>query len=324
MRDASICRAVILFVVYAVCAPLADAWGDAVLLLAEPYGRSAGFNPTGHVGIYLTRVCAERPTVLRRCRPGEVGAVVSRYNRVGGVDWVAVPLIPYLYAVEQATDVPTFASTEAVRELRDRYRRRHLQDVVSDTDSATDRHWFQLIGAVYDRQLVAVSVHTTPEQDDRLIETLNRRDNHRRFNIFFRNCADFARDLVNEFYYPRAIRSNAIGDLGLTTPKQIVKAMVRYGRRHPEAGLTAYLIPQVPGSRPQSGRPRGVLESFLKVKKYSVPLAVIQPWVPVGLAAGYLSTGRFNPHRLATRSVDPPGLERLAQAAATDGVAPAE
>jgi hypothetical protein len=40
-----------------------------------------------------------------------------------------------------------------------------------------------------------------------------------------------------------------------------------------------------------------------------VPLAIVQPWVPVGLAAGYFATGRFNPHRHATRALTPIELE---------------
>lgn len=298
------------------CIGVAPAGADAVLLLAEPYGRAGSLNPTGHVGVYLTRVCADTPTVLRRCREGESGAVVSRYNNVAGLDWAAIPLVPYLYGVGRAADVPSVVTPDQVRTLREAYRRDHLRDLIPDAVADVDRHWFQLAGAVYDRQLIAFSVRTTAEQDDRLIDALNRRDNTRRFNIFFRNCADFARDLMNGFFYPKAIRSNVIADLGLTTPKQIVKALVRYDRRHPEAELTAYVIPQTPGNRPQSGRARGVLESFLKVKKYSVPLAVLQPWVPVGLAAGYLGTGRFNPQRLATDVLDPEGLERQAQMAA--------
>lgn len=294
----------------------ARAEADAVLLLAAPYGRTAGFNPTGHVGVYLTRVCADSPTVLRRCREGETGAVVSRYNKVADLDWAAIPLIPYLYGVQQATDVPTEVTPALVRALRETYRRSQLRELIPDTVAVTDARWVQLVGAAYDRQFVAVSVRTTPEQDDGLIAAFNARENRHRFNLLFRNCADFARDLINDHYYPGALRSNRIGDLGLTTPKQVAKALARFGSRRPETKLTAYVIPQVPGLRPKSGPTRGVLESLLKVKKYSVPLAIVQPWVPVGLAAGYLTTGRFNPHRLASYAVEPDGLEREALLAA--------
>jgi hypothetical protein len=55
---------------------------------------------------------------LRRCREGELGVVISRYNKVGGHDWIAIPLIPYLYAVENPDDVPLFANAKLVAFLR--------------------------------------------------------------------------------------------------------------------------------------------------------------------------------------------------------------
>jgi hypothetical protein len=290
------------------------AYADAALLLAEPYNRPGGFNPVahaGHAGVYLTRVCAATSTVLRRCRAGEAGVVISRYDQVGERDWVAIPLLPYLYAVERAADVPTFATPDVVLTLRDKYRRAHLRDIVPDAPSGDPPkvRWTQLVGAAYDRRIIAFSVKTTPEQDDALIAELNSGENRRRFNVFVRNCADFARALMSR-YDAGAMRSSFITDLGFTTPKQIAKALVRHGTRRPDAGLTAYLIPQIPGNRRDSRRARGVFESLLKTKKYSVPLAIVQPWVAIGLATSYFATGRFDPHRHATRVLTPVEIER--------------
>ncbi|WP_291983958.1 hypothetical protein [Luteitalea sp.] len=311
-------RLVCLALLWLLCGSSSRAAADVVLLLAEPYGRAAGFNPTGHVGVYLTRVCADTPTSLRRCRDGEVGAVVSRYNKVGDFDWAAVPLLPYLYGVTQAADVPVTTTPADVRALREAYRQAHLRDLIPDDVATRHQRWWQLIGAAYDRQFVAISVTTTAAQDDRLIEALNAGENRHRFNVLFRNCADFARDVINDHYYPGALGNNLIADLGVTTPKQVARALARYGRRHVDVDLTAFVIPQVPGHRPPSPRARGVLESFLRVKKYSIPLAAVQPWVPVGLAAGYLTTGRFNPHRLATHTLAPEDLERQARQGVID------
>ena len=68
--------------------------------------RLGFFTATGHAAVYLSGVCAETPVKLRPCAPGETGIVISRYDAVGGYDWVAIPLIPYLYAVERAQEVP--------------------------------------------------------------------------------------------------------------------------------------------------------------------------------------------------------------------------
>ncbi len=82
---------------------------DAALLMEEPYAEFGAFNPTGHAAIYLNHICAESPTRLRPCRAGEPGAVISRYHKIGGYDWLAIPLVPYLYAVERGQDVPSTA-----------------------------------------------------------------------------------------------------------------------------------------------------------------------------------------------------------------------
>jgi hypothetical protein len=240
------------------CLLSSHAYADAALLLAEPYNRPGGFNPVahaGHAGVYLTRVCAATPTVLRRCRAGEAGVVISRYDRVGVMDWVGIPLMPYLYAVERAADVPTFATSDAVLTLRDDYRRARLHDIFPDPapGEPPSVRWTQLIGAAYDRQIIAFSVKTTPEQDDALIAEMNGGENRRRFNVFVRNCADFARDLLSR-YHPSAMRSSFIADMGFTTPKQIAKALVRHGTRRPDAGFAAYLIPQIPGNRREPAR----------------------------------------------------------------------
>src|ERR1700756_3976436 len=107
----------------------AFAGSSATLLLEEPYGRLGFFTATGHAAVYLSGVCADTPLVLRPCAPGETGVVISRYDGGGGYDWVAIPLIPYLYAVERAEDVPLFANAKMAAFLRDRYRRKHLEDI---------------------------------------------------------------------------------------------------------------------------------------------------------------------------------------------------
>ena len=97
---------------------------SATLLLEEPYGKLGFFTATGHAAVYLSGVCAETPVALRPCNPGELGAVISRYDEVGGYDWIAVPLIPYLYAVDDSADIPLFVDPKVVTFLRDQYRRK--------------------------------------------------------------------------------------------------------------------------------------------------------------------------------------------------------
>ena len=265
------------------------------LFVEEPFGTFGALNPTGHAAVYLNHVCAETPTVLRRCAAGEAGVVISRYHHVAGYDWVAIPLIPYLYAVERPEEVPGWADQEAVISLRDAYRREHLRQFIPDgPDGDTPPgEWTQLIGASYDRRIYGLEIDTTDAQDDRLIDELNSEPNRAHFNLFFHNCADFSRKLIDSDY-PKAVRRSFSADLGMTTPKQIAKSLVSYGRHHPEVQLSIFYIPQVPGEMPRSHKIRGVCESLVRSKKYAIPLAVLHPWIAGTVVVGYLGGGRLN------------------------------
>lgn len=284
----------------------AVAHADIALLLEEPYGAFGGMTPTGHAAIYLSRVCAETPLELRRCRPGEQGVVLSRYHRIGGYDWIAIPPIPYLYAVPRSDQVPEWVSPQEVASLREAYRRAHLEEIVPDEcDGRTPRgDWTQLVGAAYDRTIYTFGMETTEEQDDELIQRFNSGPNHTRFSLLFRNCADFARQVIN-FFYPRAVHRNLIADLGIMTPKQAAKCVVRYSKKHPDLQFSSFVIPQVAGTLPRSSAVRGVLESFVKSKRYVVPLAplaVLHPAVGAGMAYAWVGESHFEPRQIAAAS----------------------
>jgi hypothetical protein len=289
--------AVSLAVTVLACASFARA--SATLFLEEPYGKLGFFTATGHAAVYLSGVCADSPLVLRRCAPGETGVVIARYNGVGGYDWVAIPLIPYLYAVDHAEDIPLFADAKMVASLRDRYRRRRLEDVIPDKNGETPGgNWYELVGSSYDRTIYGFEIATTPTQDLALIRKLNSSPNQSHFSTVARNCADFAKDIIN-FYYPKALHRSVVADVGITTPKQMAKMLVRYDQRHPQIHYSRLVIAQVPGSMPRSFAVHGVVESFFKSKKYIVPSAVASPIFAGCVFAVYLGSGagRFEPAR---------------------------
>ena len=294
----------ILVVVLAACT--LSAHGAATLLLEEPYGDFGAMNPTGHAAVFLSRVCAENPTVLRMCATGEQGVVISRYRSIGGYDWIAVPLTPYLYAVEHTYEVPVSADKQLVELLRDRYRHEHLRDLVPDEEDGEppSGSWVELVGAAYNRKIYGFEIETTTAQDEALIRWLNGRPNRSSFNLFFHNCADFAKGIIN-FYQPHALHRSVLADAGMTTPKQITRCLVHYAKKHPELEFTTFVIPQVPGTAARSKPVHGVLESLVKTKKYAVPLFIFHPWFSTGMFAAYLGTGRFNPNHYAFNTYEP-------------------
>jgi hypothetical protein len=279
-------------------ASASQARADATLLLEEPYGRFGFFTATGHAAVYLSRVCAESPTVLRPCREGETGVVLSRYNRIAGYDWLAVPLIPYLYAVEEPDEVPLFANPKIVAFLRNQYRKNHFAAIAPDDGNGEppEGNWTQLVGAAYNRTIYGFSIATSEAQDDEFIRQYNSRPNVSHFDLLTHNCADFAAGVIN-FYYPKTLHRNVIADAGITTPKQIAKLLAHFSARHPELPSASFVIPQVPGTLSRSTPVHGVIESVLKSKKYVLPVAVLHPVIAGILAAAYLGEGRFDPAR---------------------------
>ncbi|HST10413.1 MAG TPA: hypothetical protein VLL05_08540 [Terriglobales bacterium] len=292
-------------------------WADATLLVQEPYGFFGAINPTGHASVYLSRVCAETPVVLRRCDPGEFGIVISRYRKLSGYDWVAIPLVPYLYAVEDSASIPEEANPETVADLRDGYRRKHLREIVPDgAGGQTPKgSWVELVGAAYNRKIYGFQIETTEAQDQYLISVLNSRKNKSHFDLFLNNCADFSRGILN-LYYAGAIRRNYIADAGITTPQQIAKSLISYMKHHPDLPLSTFDLPQIPGSRQPSHRVDGVSASLVKSKKYILPLAAFHPWVACSIFAIYMANGRFDVTHYAETEYTPVDLSKMQDSAA--------
>jgi hypothetical protein len=288
-------RKLSVILLFCLCAaPSAQA--AATLFLGEPYGYDAAFAGTGHAAVYLSSVCATSPVILRRCSPGETGIVLSRYRGIGGYDWLAIPVLPYLYAVEKQEDIPLFADTKVVAFLRDRYRRDHLESLVPDLPGGgtPDGVWYELIGASYLRTIYAFEIETTPEQDAKLILMLNDRTNRQRWNLVTANCADFARQIIS-YYYPHSVHRSIIGDLGVTTPKQLGRTLSKYSRRHPELQPARFVIPQIPGTIARSKRVKGVFEVMLTSKKYMWPIFLFHPYAAGAAVAVYVQHWHFNP-----------------------------
>jgi hypothetical protein len=285
------------------------AHASVTLLLEEPYGTFGGMNPTGHAAVYLSNVCAASPLSLRRCGRGEQGVVISRYHRISGYDWIAIPLLPYLYAVDRPDQVPSTVSPDGVDALRDAYRRGNLLEIAPNNEDGTtpSGDWIQLVGAAYDRTIYVFGIETTAAQDDEFIDRYNTRANDEHFNLIFHNCADFARQAI-DFYYPHAVHRSLFGDAGIMTPKQAAKSLVSYSKHHPKLQFSSFAIPQIPGTVPRSTRVRGVFESLVKSKRYALPLvsmAVLHPYFGGPLAFAWIEGSHFNPRRIADPEESP-------------------
>ncbi|HVG27094.1 MAG TPA: hypothetical protein VM865_05780 [Acidobacteriaceae bacterium] len=303
------------------------------LLLEQPYGGLGRVNPMGHSALYFDHICAASPTELRPCRPGELGAVVSRYDGIHDYDWLAVPLVPYLYAVESPAEIPDWMTHADVARVRDEYRRRWLQAVAPNLPdgSSPGGNWYELVGSAYDRTIYGFTVDTTAEQEARLIALFNDRRNRQRYNGLFRNCADFARVTINRLY-PHAVRRNFVADFGFTTPKSVARGLSHYAEKHPEVHLRQFVIPQVEGTLPRSHEVQGITEGL--IKRYGVPLVVLSPIATGVVFVAYMGHGRLDMPRdapvldlreqamaLTTGAAGPPAAGRRTEAPGADATA---
>ena len=287
-------RAIAFFLVALALSSLAcrRSCAQAAMLMEEPFGFFGFLNPTGHDAVFFARICAETPVKLRRCAPDEFGAVITRYQGIAGYDWIAIPLLPYLYSVESASEIPARTDREAVTSLRDQYHDAHLLSLGKDVPRGDDvkRGWSQFVGVAYERRIYAYRFRTTEAQDNELIARMNAETNRSRFNLLSRNCADFTRGILN-FYFPGAFRRGALPDAGTTTPRQVTYKLVRYARKHPEMQLTSFEIPQVSGYRRPSRRNQSIAESLI-TRGYVLPFAFISPYIVGGVLVDYLVWGR--------------------------------
>ena len=285
-------------------------YAQAALLMNEPFGFFGFLNPTGHDALYFQRICAETPVKLRRCAPGETGAVITRYQGIANYDWVATPLLPYLYAVENASEVPSRADSVAVTALRDKYHEGRLLSLGKDVPRGGNvkRGWSQFVGVAYDRRIYAFRFATTEEQDNALIAGMNAGENRTRFNLLTRNCADFNSGILNS-YFPRTFHRTILPDGGITTPRQVTYQLLRYARKHPDTHVAAFDIPQVPGNRHRSRANKSIAQSLI-TSGYVVPFYFISPYLAGAVVVDYLIWGRYplglkHPPVLTPRNMEP-------------------
>lgn len=265
------------------------------VLVGEPFGSFGTMMPTGHVSLYLDRVCADGPLKLRMCRADEPhGVVLARLNAIGPLDWIASPVMPFLFGVDDTAQVLPFATAEDVRALQDDYRRRNLLPLFPDEVEKTkgSDEWWETVGAAYIRRIWGYQIATTREQDERFVARMNDMANLHTYHLHRVNCADFVADAVN-FYYPGTVEENKVPDFHLMTPKQVARSVERYGLDHPEAGLQVFEIPQIPGTLRRSRPLRGAADMLLKTKRYLFTLLVIQPEAVAAMVVMYLDGGRW-------------------------------
>jgi hypothetical protein len=288
------------FLLVALAVPRASA--DVGVILNESLDESMDrITGTGHTAVYLSRICAETPTKLRLCGPGESGSVMSTYINIGedrSVEWNIVPLNIYLYGVEDPGNRPIFASFKIKRALEERYRENYLSSLCETASCQTSNkaEWREMVAATLIRGMYIFVVDTSVEQDRALIAEFNNTPNENHFNGATNNCADFVRRIVNT-YFPHAASRDVLNDFGMTSPKAVARTFAHYAERHPELNLRVMHFAQVPGAIKRSSDVRAGTEQLIRSKKLLIPMAVFAYEALPVVAASYVFTGHFNPEK---------------------------
>jgi hypothetical protein len=279
-----------------------EARADVGVVLNDSVSHGvARITGAGHSGVYFSRICPASPVRLRLCAPGEEGSVMSTYDDFGedqNYEWNVVPLSVYLYGVEDAGERPLFGSDRIKGALERQYLEEFLSSHCTGPACAGDRKggWRAMVGATLERTVYVFAMATTVEQDQAFVEGFNQRPNEGRFNGFTRNCADFAREVINQ-YFPKAVRRNYLNDFGMSSPKGIARSFARYAKSNPDFHYQVMHFPQAPGTIRKSSGARAGTEQLFRSKKLLLPTLFFEAPAAGISAITYLFTGRFNPQR---------------------------
>lgn len=273
-----------------------SAHAEVSFFLLEAVGFAAQWNSAGHAAVHLSNVCTDNFTQLRPCRAGERGVVISSFRDLGGeenYEWIAMPLVPFLYGVEDERDVPLYVNEKILAALRERYRSVRMEELIPVSNNG---YWQHLIGASLRRDIYAFTVSSTPEQDAAFIAAFNRAPNRNHFRQLTNNCTDFAARLLNQ-YFPHSARRDWLNDFGTITPQAIAKSFSKFAKKHPELQFRVTKFAQAHGTLKRSQDARKLSQEAITSPKYFAPLVIWQTPIAIGFAGSYFFFGRFNPDR---------------------------
>lgn len=268
------------------------------LLVEEAVGGAGEFTGSGHAAIYFSALCAESPTQLRHCKLGEEGVVITTYPEWGSKAkprWIAVPLTAFLYAVISEANIPVYGNGKIRRYLRNKYRIGHLADLVPSNLDGTmpSGRWSEMLGVAINRDVYALTVKTTPEQDSKLLADFQKIANVSNFSNTYNNCADFARDTIN-MIFPGATHRDVLNDFTMTTPKAIAHSFTRFATARPELNFHIVKYSQIDGAIRRSLNNRHFTEKAIVSKKYFLSMAFTMPELIPIMGLTYLTTGWYN------------------------------
>jgi hypothetical protein len=278
------------------CAAAARA--DVGIVISDPtHVGVSEWTQEGHAAVYLSGVCAETPTKLRLCGPGEQGSILTSFPDLHeryAYEWNVVPLSLYLHGSTDAEAMPLYASPALKRAQEGAAASGGLKQVCAGAcPEVPNAYWRDMVNATESRDVYIFAVRTTREEDENFVRRVNALPNRNHFRLATHNCADFSREMVN-LYRPHAVHRDVLNDLGMMGPKSAARSLTHYAARHRESGFYVLHFIQQPGITRRCGTARAGTEAAFHEKKYLVPAAMIGDHEVAGsFFVAYFLTGRF-------------------------------
>ena len=223
-------------------------------MVLDAVGPIGFLTRSGHNAIYLSNVCPDRsPVTLRLCHPGERGGVVSKYTPISeneDYDWAIVPFEQFLNGFESPELAPLFGVPKLQSAIQDYNFGPLFSSVLTGAQDGhfPDGEWRTTVATRFDRTIYNLSIATTVDEDKTIVDAFNSAENKSRFNFFYRNCSNQAKEILNLILREQDAIGDRVGGLTMEVPKGLAKTLIERALEHPELQLRVERYTQLPGT----------------------------------------------------------------------------
>lgn len=239
----------------------------------ENAGFSGSLLTAGHAGLLLPDVCVADGVTLKMCDAsckGPHGVVLTRYGSISekeNFDFLPIPATRFFYGVDKLEDRPLFITPQ----MREAYNEDLFRDYVGQRVSRVEGKlprgkWRNYTASVASRDHYNTFLPVKRAEVEELVKLLNaRNDSH--FNIFFENCANFAKYSLQFLYGREAFTRLDPAHYPFVNPKALAKQAYDLGQRllkeDPSAAVRMSRVGQVESDEGRSSDPSYPLQSSL-------------------------------------------------------------
>ncbi len=242
-----------------------------VILESEPIFPMSIFLNQGHTVTYITDRCPrlsdsspEGRIKIAKCNPGEPqGVVINHHTGLGkeNYDWFISRPSTFFYGVDQPHLTPLITNKK-VKNLAEQssFVTQEFQKAIrlgpdgKPPKGFIEGEWITNVAQVYTREAYAFTMKVSQEQEDMIVDRLNKDPNTSKFDLIFNNCSDPSEFWLNYIFpdFSHTMMSKASGLGFMATPKGVAQDIVSYAEKHPEVELNISKVTEIPGTFPRS------------------------------------------------------------------------